>query len=345
MDNNVIASLMGQTSPTLEAEKGRQKQPVDEETASEKSFALFLEQEDEKSDVNERKYHIESTLIDDNPEEQGVIAGRKQAEKSGEKAEAAAQDKIVDDAQKQFHQKMSKMSPMLNYIYNLMYKDPKAMTMVEKKSAGLDKHELFKLYDVEYGDFKNMLTKRGLTLADLTFDQMSKLARIKTDSGVEAFLSQIAKAKKETQVTEVEKKTLVEQGMEAAAKQKVDGAKPVDAPPMQNLREALGTERSGAQSAETAQKRQEVMDQIIKNIDIRNFRDKSEMVIKLNPEYLGELKMLITKDDNRMTAHFETTSRDVREIISGSLDEFTEMFKKKGMKISSARVSLVDEIE
>jgi flagellar hook-length control protein FliK len=80
-------------------------------------------------------------------------------------------------------------------------------------------------------------------------------------------------------------------------------------------------------------------------MDVRNFGDKTELQLRLNPEYLGELKMNIVHEDGKMVAKFETTSREVRELLEESFSELNEEFGKKGLKLTGSSVKLVENID
>ena len=238
------------------------------------------------------------------------------------------------------------MSPLLNYLYNLMYKDPNALSGVEKRMAGLDKMAIHNQYDVQYNQLKQMLSQRGMKLSDLNFVQMSKLAQTKTTSQVNAYLDQLAKEMKTKGSDKDGLKNLVEKGKEAQAR-RAEGktARDVQRENAQNLKEAMGEHKaSQADKSQELFNRKEAMNQIISKIDIRNLNEQTDMVMKLNPEYLGELKLMINMKDDRLAARFETTSKEVQQLISESMDELTALFKRKGLKFADARVSLVDAL-
>lgn len=101
---------------------------------------------------------------------------------------------------------------------------------------------------------------------------------------------------------------------------------------------------SETREAERNLKREEVIQQIIQHVELRNLGSKTELALKLNPEYLGEMKLRLLFEDDKVTAHFDTVSPLVREAILESQDELTDALKKKGVKVGKVNVALVDKV-
>ena len=72
------------------------------------------------------------------------------------------------------------------------------------------------------------------------------------------------------------------------------------------------------------EQRQNVLDQIIKHVEVRNFQNQTEMNLRLNPEYLGELKinMQHTKDGG-VTTTIQTSSRVTRKLLEEAKDDLS----------------------
>jgi flagellar hook-length control protein FliK len=191
-----------------------------------------------------------------------------------------------------------------------------------------------------------MLTQRGMKLGDLSFVQMSKLAQMNTKSSVTAFLDQLSKERKMHGVEEKEETTLVERGKENMAR-RMEGSQELtgQASPAADLKEAMEGRPVPSDRAKELAERKEVVDQIVRHVEIRNLNSRDELVMRLNPEYLGELKLKISKEGGKMSALFETTSQEVRAIIEESADELTSMFGSKGLTLTGAKVKLVGSIE
>ena len=331
MDGNILASIVGNNNPAVQNQNrdGGKARPKDLDHEMAKKFAKLL-------DVEEKKVAKKD--------------GKKPANDMGKKVierEKEAREEESSKASKQkSRERLIKMSPLLNYLYNLMYKDPNALTNVERRMAGMDKMAAFGQYDVQYSQLKKMLSQRGMKLSDLNFVQMSKLAKTKNSAQVGAYLDQLSKEMKTKGSDKKGLKNLVEKGKEAQAR-RAEGktAEQLRQESNQNLRQAMGTDKSArTDKSQELFNRKEALDQIISKIDIRNLNEQTNMVMKLNPEFLGGLKLMISKKDDKLQARFETTSKQVRELIEESVDELTAMFKRKGLKIADAKVKLVDSV-
>lgn len=330
--DNVISSLMGNRTKQVKGGNPQKSAEVDPDGQLARKFASLLDKEKGKAD---KKGNPSKSAVHEDPDKKAV-----------KKEKANQQEHLKNMTRQKSRKRMMKMSPMLNYIYNLMYKDPNALSKLEKSSAGLDKNAVFKQYDVEYKALKQMLAKRGMKLSDLSYKQMSKLAQTKTKSSVESYLNELAKETKTKKPEKTEKKTLVEKGKENQARRAKGEDIPKPNVTAKSLKDALRTHESQlSDQARSLLNRKEVMDQIVKKIDIRALQNAKQMTMKLNPEYLGELKLMLKVEKDKMTAEFETTSREVKEIIDGSVKELVEVFDGKGMKLAGAKVKLVDKIE
>ncbi len=91
-------------------------------------------------------------------------------------------------------------------------------------------------------------------------------------------------------------------------------------------------------------KREEVIRQIIQHVELRNIGNKTELTLKLNPEYLGDMKLKLTKDGDRITAEFQTVSPIVREAIEESREELMSALNDYGIKLSRVKVDLVEDV-
>jgi hypothetical protein len=91
-------------------------------------------------------------------------------------------------------------------------------------------------------------------------------------------------------------------------------------------------------------KREEVIRQIIQHVELRNIGNKTELTLKLNPEYLGDMKLKLTKDGDRITAEFQTVSPIVREAIEESREELMSALNDYGIKLSKVKVDLVEDV-
>jgi flagellar hook-length control protein FliK len=322
--------------------KGSKKDSTDDMG---RSFSQLFEEEAKKGlkPAEKEKESKETTLIN-NKNESDKDTGKATSQ---EKAKADAKtDEVQKKIQEEIKEKLTKMNPALNYLYNLMYKNPDALSLVEKQSAGLEKNPEF---GVGLKEFNGLLKDRGMKLSDLSFNQIAKLAQCNTKSQITAFLDTLKKAEWTSAEDEKMKTSALESGKEKAAEEKTSEMASTPKPlfgeeSMVNQNKQAEQQQEMQKSAQQI-KREEVIDQIVKQMDVRNFGDKTELQLRLNPEYLGELKMNIVHEDGKMVAKFETTSREVRELLEESFSELNEEFGKKGLKLTGSSVKLVENID
>lgn len=97
--------------------------------------------------------------------------------------------------------------------------------------------------------------------------------------------------------------------------------------------------------AEKAREKQSVIDQILQQIEVRNLANRTELNLKLNPEYLGELKVKLVHTDEGIRADFETSSKATREILRDAEEDLKTQAVGKGIRFRAMRVTLVDKVE
>ena len=118
-----------------------------------------------------------------------------------------------------------------------------------------------------------------------------------------------------------------------------------------NLDQALVKEANFADelrktsSADRARERQSVVDQILQQIEVRNFANRTELHLKLNPEYLGELKVKLVHTDDGIRADFETSSRATRQLLREGEEDLKSQAATKGVRMRSMKVTLVDKVD
>lgn len=108
---------------------------------------------------------------------------------------------------------------------------------------------------------------------------------------------------------------------------------------------SAGLSKEAGDTARAEQRRQ-VLDQILAQIDVKNVANQTEMNLRLNPEYLGEVKIsLVHDDEGGVRANFLTTSKATREVLAENTSDLIGKARDKGVRIGSMSVKLVDNIE
>jgi len=339
MDNNTLASLMGMKSAQQSIPSRGRGQKRDATEDEGRLFSRFFEEEADKKDNKKT--------------EKALIEGKKEKKEGSnklvtqKKAEVNAKaDELQKHLQKAIRKRLTKMNPTLNYLYDLMYKNPDALSLAEKNFLGLEqKPEL----NAGFNELKKLLKSRGLKLSELTFNQMAKLAKCETRSQITAFLDKLAEEKQKSFNRQKDESVQVDKGKEkVATRQAIQRGDTLDKQLNTMARLTHVMQKDQTEEAEKSArqvKREEVINQIIEHLEVKNIGKKTELTMRLNPEYLGELKMNITYEEGRMVTRFETTSREVKELLKDGMAELKKEFGKKGLKVDRTDVKLVESIE
>ncbi len=82
----------------------------------------------------------------------------------------------------------------------------------------------------------------------------------------------------------------------------------------------------------------QVVGQIVNQAKLINFKDRSEMVIKLNPEHLGEMTLRISIDKGGVSAAFHTDNSEVRRLLENSMTQLRTDLANQGFKVDSVDI-------
>jgi hypothetical protein len=242
---------------------------------------------------------------------------------------------------------------MANYLYNIVLKNPETMSLGEKQAWHMGE---FSTSDgVGLKELQKMLSSRNLSLNDLTFSQIAQLTQRNSRGTINAFLDDLHRQMREGTLEKRMTKPLGQNvdmttngevrrrvgEMRASQVSRTDGPTPgfasVERPG------ANGTSRS-TESQSRREQRKNVIKQIIAHMEVRNFGERTELMFKLNPEYLGDLKVNLSTENGRLSARFETTSKEVRDMVEEGWHGLKDMFARKGLTLTSVAAQLVDAV-
>ncbi len=272
-------------------------------------------------------------------------------EAEGKKADLIERDvkdsELKEHAEAKEHGKEGKKvtGKVSDYVKTMQGKDPATLSMVEKGAfrVGEFANGGQKVAGSPASGLAQMLASQGINVSGFSPEQLKglmsrmdtkdlgkMLSQVKVEPGANSTLAQDEKHLKDL------KEKLVQAAQNTPVEQQAF-----------NL-EALvtaGTSKGAGEAARDEQRRQ-VMDQILAQIDVRNVANQTEMNLRLNPEYLGEVKITLVHDDEGgVKAMFKTTSKATREVLDENGTELIEQARGKGVRIGSMAVQLVDDIE
>lgn len=232
-----------------------------------------------------------------------------------------------------------------DYLKTVQGKDPATLSMVEKGAFRVGEFAPGgqKMGGGPASGLAQMLASQGIDVSGFSPEQLKglmsrmdtkelgkMLAQVKVEAGGNSGLAQ-----DEKQLKELKEKL-------AQASQNT----PVENQAF-NLEQLVTAGVSkGAGDTARAEQRRQVLDQILAQIDVKNVANQTEMNLRLNPEYLGEVKITLVHDDEGgVKAMFKTTSKATREVLDENGTDLIDQARSKGVRIGSMAVQLVDDIE
>lgn len=226
------------------------------------------------------------------------------------------------------------------YLKTTAGKDPATLSMVEKGAFRVGEFASGAQAGSPMTGLAQMLAQQGIDVTGFSPEQIkSMMSRMDAKEIGKLMSGLTSEPAKSVQADEKTLKDLKEKLAQAAQNA------PADAPAF-NLESLVGAGVSKeAGEAARAEQRRQIMDQILAQIDVKNVANQTEMNLRLNPEYLGEVKITLVHDDEGgVRANFQTTSKATREVLSESSEELISQARGKGVRIGAMNVSLVDDI-
>jgi hypothetical protein len=233
----------------------------------------------------------------------------------------------TDEAERLKRMKMNldgRTMGMKDMLFSLGMKDPDSLSISQKMALGMN---------VEGGnlgleEFQNLMSSRNLNLSDLSLHDLSQLMQRSSKTQITSFLDHLVQ----------EKSRLAGEAGAPGMTTTADSRTPT------NQAEAKAAKEAEASDAQRNVKREEVIKQIIQHVELRNIGNRTELTLKLNPEYLGDMKLKLMFSGDKVTAEFNTVSPLVREAIEESRGELMEALGKRGIKVGKVQVNLVEKL-
>lgn len=268
-------------------------------------FSRLLSEETQKLEKrNSSSAHKEENFISD-----------KEKESQSKSSKAENKSHKEDQPAGRFLPPEVELSPLLYYLYHLVLKSPDAVSLRDKQAFKLDANDPGK---VDIKELQKLLKQKGLDINTFKPEQITQLINRGSKSNLTAYLDQLVKEQRLAGDLAAEKASEISKTFETSGKvfEKVKTPESLD--------------------------RQEIIQQIIQYIKVKNLDEASEMAIKLNPDYLGQVNLKIVAEGNKVKVTFETTSREVRDIIRDSKDDLTDAFKSQGLVLTTLEAKVVE---
>ncbi|MBQ7502219.1 flagellar hook-length control protein FliK [bacterium] len=298
MENNMFISLLGAGNV-----KGSKEESKSKETNS-KAFNSCLE-----------------TATADEAAENELISKKETAKEAAErykeeKAQAKAQARADQFKMAQNPRAMGSKA----FLYDMMYRNPDTLNIAEKQALKLD--------TAAKAD-GTLQTQAQNASAPKAENQQPKDVSKQTNLQDFSAIADKAKAKGKEETGKT-MNTEASQAASSGSKAEAAGDK-VEA---LALNTAKTEESNKTQQLTQTQRRQQVIDQIVTHMEIQNFANRDELQLRLNPEYLGELKIKLTQDkDGELSAQFITNSEETREVLTESRSDLRDKIEGKGLRL------------
>lgn len=101
----------------------------------------------------------------------------------------------------------------------------------------------------------------------------------------------------------------------------------------------LDTAQVEAPSSSNTETHTKVIDQIVREIRLRQFQGGSDLMVKLNPAELGQIRLQISRTAEGMTSQIHTSSEQVRGLLQAHLPALTEALTNAGLKMDQVTVT------
>lgn len=83
-----------------------------------------------------------------------------------------------------------------------------------------------------------------------------------------------------------------------------------------------------------------VLDQVVKKVEIDLKSGQTEMRMQLKPENLGEVQMKVVVEDGKLNAHFLTSTTTAKEALEANVQQLKQSLQEQGVRVEKIAVLL-----
>lgn len=83
-----------------------------------------------------------------------------------------------------------------------------------------------------------------------------------------------------------------------------------------------------------------VLDQIVKKVELDLKSGQTEMRMQLKPENLGEVQMKVVIEDGKLNAHFLTSTATAKEALEANVQQLKQSLQEQGVKVEKIAILL-----
>jgi flagellar hook-length control protein FliK len=93
-------------------------------------------------------------------------------------------------------------------------------------------------------------------------------------------------------------------------------------------------------TAGTALPDHEVVEQVLQGSSLRELEGKRHLTVELHPEELGQVKLELVQEKDRLQLHLQAQSSEVRDILEKHLPRLQETLQHQGLRLENIQVSV-----
>jgi|GEM_PF-3060722 len=91
--------------------------------------------------------------------------------------------------------------------------------------------------------------------------------------------------------------------------------------------------------------RENILNQLVKKLEVMQYPDKTEMKVQLKPEHLGEVTLLLTREEGSLKARLVAESLQVKGVLESGLSQIKAGLEGQNIKVAEINVTLNQEGE
>ena len=91
--------------------------------------------------------------------------------------------------------------------------------------------------------------------------------------------------------------------------------------------------------------RENILNQLVKKLEVMQYPDKTEMKVQLKPEHLGEVTLLLVKEEGALKARLVAESLQVKGVLESGLSQIKTGLEGQNIKVAEINVTLNQEGE
>ncbi|OGO78888.1 MAG: hypothetical protein A2Y23_03050 [Clostridiales bacterium GWB2_37_7] len=247
---------------------------------------------------------------------------------TGQKVELKQIEPLIKD----FAAKLNRVGKQLDQVFQQIEKPRYDLTALEQASKGAIKQE------------KQEVVKLSSTASEINqIDKNQQIEAVRTDNTNDSKINKESKNQDEAgnsyknEATSDNKQALV------ADKLNPDLFKDGFAPQNEKLNFQLNVKQVNTSVNKDSMVKinsTDIMNQVIKKVDILVQGAYQEMIMKLEPESLGKLNLKLVVENGLITAKFIAESQQVKEVLESSFNQLKDALQEKGVSVQSLSVSV-----